>query len=430
MRQLKREVKIGNVTIGGNNPIAVQTMLNVPVEDIEGNVAQAKRCEAAGCQILRVTCPSAADAKCIEAVKNAVNIPIVADIHFDYKAALACADVGVDKIRINPGNIGDDDRVKAVVQACQQKNIPIRIGVNGGSLEKHILAKYGAPVPEAMVESALYHVRLLEKFDFNNIVISIKNSNVPRMMEAYRQLSAVTDYPLHVGVTEAGTYQMGLLKSGMGIGGMLLEGIGDTIRVSLAAEPEKEVEAGYNILRAVGFPVAGPEVITCPTCGRTQYPCTEIANEVEKRLQGYKKSIKVAVMGCVVNGPGEAREADIGIAGGKGEAVLFIHGQPLQFLIDQLHLVSQGFVDPWVAYHGDLPVGQAADDILLFGQPGELYFGFQNLVLFRGHSEGYHLVPPAALLVEHSFHLHPSFRSMSSFCAISCCFEGKRWAYL
>ena len=286
MRQLKREVKIGNVTIGGKNPIAVQTMLNVPVEDIEGNVAQAKRCEAAGCQILRVTCPSAADAKCIEAVKNAVNIPIVADIHFDCKAAIACADVGVDKIRINPGNIGDDDRVKAVVDACQQKNIPIRIGVNGGSLEKHILAKYGAPVPEAMVESALYHVHLLEKFDFNNIVISIKNSNVPRMMEAYRQLSAVTDYPLHVGVTEAGTYQMGLLKSGMGIGGMLLEGIGDTIRVSLAADPEKEVEAGYNILRAVGFPVAGPEVITCPTCGRTQYPCTEIANEVERRLQG------------------------------------------------------------------------------------------------------------------------------------------------
>ena len=218
------------------------------------------------------------------------------------------------------------------MDACQQKNIPIRIGVNGGSLEKHILARYGAPTPEAMVESALYHVRLLEKFDFNNIVISIKNSNVPRMMEAYRQLSAVTDYPLHVGVTEAGTYQMGLLKSGMGIGGMLLEGIGDTIRVSLAAEPEKEVEAGFNILRAVGFPVTGPEVITCPTCGRTQYPCTEIANEVEKRLQGYKKSIKVAVMGCVVNGPGEAREADIGIAGGKGEAVLFIHGQPIKKL--------------------------------------------------------------------------------------------------
>lgn len=332
MRKIKREVKIGSVTIGGHNPIAVQTMLSVPVEDIEGNVAQAQRCEAAGCQILRVTCPTPEDAKCIEAVKKAVNIPIVADIHFDYRAALACAAVGVDKIRINPGNIGDDDRVKAVVDACRLHSIPIRIGVNGGSLEKHILAKYGAPTAEAMVESALYHVRLLEKFDFEDIVISIKNSNVPRMMEAYRQLSEVTDYPLHVGVTEAGTYQMGLLKSGMGIGGMLLEGIGDTIRVSLAAEPEKEVEAGFNILRAVGFPVAGPEVITCPTCGRTQYPCTQIANEVEKRLHGYKKSIKVAVMGCVVNGPGEAREADIGIAGGKDEAVLFIHGQPIKKL--------------------------------------------------------------------------------------------------
>lgn len=332
MRKIKREVKIGSVTIGGHNPIAVQTMLSVPVEDIAGNVAQAQRCEAAGCQILRVTCPTPEDAKCIEAVKKAVNIPIVADIHFDYRAALACAAVGVDKIRINPGNIGDDDRVKAVVDVCRLHSIPIRIGVNGGSLEKHILAKYGAPTAEAMVESALYHVRLLEKFDFEDIVISIKNSNVPRMMEAYRQLSEVTDYPLHVGVTEAGTYQMGLLKSGMGIGGMLLEGIGDTIRVSLAAEPEKEVEAGFNILRAVGFPVAGPEVITCPTCGRTQYPCTQIANEVEKRLHGYKKSIKVAVMGCVVNGPGEAREADIGIAGGKDEAVLFIHGQPIKKL--------------------------------------------------------------------------------------------------
>ena len=332
MRQLKRTVKIGNITIGGTNPIAVQTMLNVPVKDIAGNVEQAKRVAKAGCQIVRVTVPTPADAAVVSAIKEAVDIPVVADIHFDYRAALAAIDAGADKIRINPGNIGDDDRVKAVADACNAKNIPIRIGVNGGSLEKHILARYGAPVPEAMVESAMYHVRLLEKFDFNNIVISIKNSNVPRMMEAYRQLSAVTDYPLHVGVTEAGTYQMGLLKSGMGIGGMLLEGIGDTIRVSLAADPEKEVEAGYNILRAVGFPVAGPEVITCPTCGRTQYPCTEIANEVERRLQGCKKSIKVAVMGCVVNGPGEAREADIGIAGGKGEAVLFVHGEPVRKL--------------------------------------------------------------------------------------------------
>ena len=331
-RQLKKEVKIGSIKIGGTNPIAVQTMLNVPVKDIAGNVAQAERVAKAGCQIVRVTVPTPADAAVVAAIKEKVDIPIVADIHFDYRAALAALDAGADKIRINPGNIGDDDRVKAVADACNARNVPIRIGVNGGSLEKHILAKYGAPVPEAMVESALYHVRLLEKFDFNNIVISIKNSNVPRMMEAYRQLSAVTDYPLHVGVTEAGTYQMGLLKSGMGIGGMLLEGIGDTIRVSLAADPEKEVEAGYNILRAVGFPVAGPEVITCPTCGRTQYPCTEIANEVERRLQGCKKSIKVAVMGCVVNGPGEAREADIGIAGGKGEAVLFVHGEPVRKL--------------------------------------------------------------------------------------------------
>ena len=331
-RQLKKEVKIGSIKIGGTNPIAVQTMLNVPVKDIAGNVAQAERVAKAGCQIVRVTVPTPADAAVVAAIKEKVDIPVVADIHFDYRAALAALDAGADKIRINPGNIGDDDRVKAVADACNARNVPIRIGVNGGSLEKHILAKYGAPVPEAMVESALYHVRLLEKFDFNNIVISIKNSNVPRMMEAYRQLSAVTDYPLHVGVTEAGTYQMGLLKSGMGIGGMLLEGIGDTIRVSLAADPEKEVEAGYNILRAVGFPVAGPEVITCPTCGRTQYPCTEIANEVERRLQGCKKSIKVAVMGCVVNGPGEAREADIGIAGGKGEAVLFVHGEPVRKL--------------------------------------------------------------------------------------------------
>ena len=329
MRQLKREVKIGNVTIGGNNPIAVQTMLNVPVEDIEGNVAQAKRCEAAGCQILRVTCPSAADAKCIEAVKNAVNIPIVADIHFDYKAALACADVGVDKIRINPGNIGDDDRVKAVVQACQQKNIPIRIGVNGGSLEKHILARYGAPVPEAMVESALYHVRLLEKFDFNNIVISIKNSNVPRMMEAYRQLSAVTDYPLHVGVTEAGTYQMGLLKSGMGIGGMLLEGIGDTIRVSLTADPVEEVYAAKRILQACGIRRSGVNLVSCPTCGRTAYDMIPIAEELERRLADCKKNITVAVMGCVVNGPGEAHEADYGIAGGKDCGLLFRRGEIL-----------------------------------------------------------------------------------------------------
>ena len=334
MRQLKKTVKIGNVVIGGNNPIAVQTMLNVPIQDVEGNVAQAKRVAAAGCQIVRVTVPTPADARVVSAIKEAVDIPVVADIHFDYKAALAAIDAGADKIRINPGNIGSDDRVKAVADACNAKNIPIRIGVNGGSLEKHILAKYGAPVPEAMVESAMYHVRLLEKHDFDNIVISIKSSNVPRMMAAYRMLSAQCDYPLHVGVTEAGGTRMGLIKSGMGIGGLLLEGIGDTLRVSLTDDPENEVYAGFDILRAAGFAVAGPEIISCPTCGRTQYPMTEIANEVERRLRedGFKKPLKIAIMGCIVNGPGEASDADIGIAGGKEEALLFIHGERVRML--------------------------------------------------------------------------------------------------
>ena len=340
-RRPTRQIHIGKVAIGGGAPISVQSMTNTKTTDTEATVAQIRALQAAGCDIVRLAVPDMEAAKNLGNILRQVTVPLVADIHFDYKLALEAIRQGIHALRLNPGNIGDDDRVKAVVDACQQKNIPIRIGVNGGSLEKHILAKYGAPVPEAMVESALYHVRLLEKFDFNNIVISIKNSNVPRMMEAYRQLSAVTDYPLHVGVTEAGTYQMGLLKSGMGIGGMLLEGIGDTIRVSLAADPEKEVEAGYNILRAVGFPVAGPEVITCPTCGRTQYPCTEIANEVERRLQGCKKSIKVAVMGCVVNGPGEASAADCGIAGGVGEGLLFKKGQiikkvPQDQLVDEL----------------------------------------------------------------------------------------------
>ena len=338
MRQLKRTVRIGNLTIGGSNPIAVQTMLNVPVKDIAGNVEQAKRVAKAGCQIVRVTVPTPADAAVVAAIKEAVDIPVVADIHFDYKAALAAIDAGADKIRINPGNIGDDDRVKAVADACNAKNIPIRIGVNGGSLEKHILARYGAPVPEAMVESAMYHVRLLEKHDFNNIVISIKSSNVPRMMTAYRMLSAQTEYPLHVGVTEAGGNRMGLIKSGMGIGGLLLEGIGDTLRVSLTGDPEAEVYAGYDILRAVGYAVAGPEIISCPTCGRTQYPMIEIANEVEARLkaEGFQKPLKIAIMGCIVNGPGEASDADIGIAGGRDEALLFIHGQRVRMLKDNI----------------------------------------------------------------------------------------------
>ncbi len=334
MRKPKKVVKIGNTAIGGTNPIAVQTMLNVPVRDIDGNVAQAKRVAAAGCQILRVTVPTPADAAVVYAIKQAVDIPLVADIHFDYKAALAAIDAGADKIRLNPGNIGSDENVAAVAKACNAKNIPIRVGVNGGSLEKQILERYGAPVPEAMVESALYHIRLLEKHDFTNIVVSIKSSNVPRMMQAYRLLSERCDYPLHIGVTEAGTSRMGLIKSGMGIGGLLLEGIGDTLRVSLTDDPEMEVRAGYDILRAVGYAVVGPEIISCPTCGRTQYPMQSIAEEVERRLaaDGFKKPIKIAIMGCVVNGPGEAQDADIGIAGGNNEALLFVHGQKVRML--------------------------------------------------------------------------------------------------
>ena len=329
MRQLKREVKIGNVTIGGNHPIAVQTMLNVPVEDIAGNVAQAKRCEAAGCQILRVTCPSAADAKCIEAVKNAVSIPIVADIHFDYKAALACADVGVDKIRINPGNIGDDDRVKAVVDACQQKNIPIRIGVNGGSLEKRLLEKYGHPTPEALVESAQGHIDLLHRYDFDDIALSMKSSTVPLTIAAYRLAAERFPYPLHVGVTETGTAYNGIIRSAVGIGTLLSEGIGDTIRVSLTADPVEEVRAGIAILKAAGLRREGVRFVSCPTCGRTQIDLIALAQEVEQRLQGLEREITVAVMGCVVNGPGEAHEADYGIAGGKDCGLLFRRGEIL-----------------------------------------------------------------------------------------------------
>ncbi|HIX13199.1 MAG TPA: flavodoxin-dependent (E)-4-hydroxy-3-methylbut-2-enyl-diphosphate synthase [Candidatus Anaerofilum faecale] len=332
MRRQKREVKVGNVVLGGNHPVAVQTMLNVPARDVEGNVRQAVQVAEAGCQILRFSVPTLEDVRLIPAIKQAVDIPLVADIHFDYRIALECVAAGIDKVRINPGNIGDDSRVRQVVQACRAKNIPVRIGVNAGSLEKEVLAKYGAPVPEALVESAMYHVRLLEKHDFNDIVISIKSSNVPTMMQAYRLLSDQCDYPLHVGVTEAGTYRMGLIKSGMGIGGLLLEGIGDTLRVSLTDEPVKEVQAGFDILRAAGHAVGGPEIISCPTCGRTNIAVAAIADEVEKRLQGYKKPVKVAVMGCIVNGPGEAREADIGIAGGKDEALLFIRGEKVRML--------------------------------------------------------------------------------------------------
>lgn len=327
MRQLKREVKIGNVIIGGKNPIAVQTMLNVPVEDIEGNVAQAKRCEAAGCQILRVTCPSAADAKCIEAVKNAVKIPIVADIHFDYKAAIACADVGVDKIRINPGNIGARERVKAVVDKAKEYGIPIRVGVNSGSLEKDLLAKYGGVTAEALVESALKEVAVVEELGYDNLVISIKSSDVLMCVAAHELIAKKTNYPLHVGITESGTLLSGNIKSSVGLGIILHEGIGDTIRVSLTGDPVEEVKSARLILKTLGLRKGGVEVVSCPTCGRTQIDLIHLANQVEDMVSGMDLDVKVAVMGCVVNGPGEARSADIGIAGGIGEGLLIKKGE-------------------------------------------------------------------------------------------------------
>ena len=331
---MSKQIIAGGVAIGGGAPVTIQSMCNTHTEDAKATIAQIHALEEAGCEIVRVTVPNMEAAHALSGIKENISIPLVADIHFDYRLAVEAAARGADKIRINPGNIGDDDRVKAVADACNARNVPIRIGVNGGSLEKHILAKYGAPVPEAMVESAMYHVRLLQKYDFDNIVISIKSSNVPRMMAAYRLLASQTDYPLHVGVTEAGGNRMGLIKSGMGIGGLLMEGIGDTLRVSLTDEPENEVYAGYDILRAAGYAVAGPEIISCPTCGRTQYPMIEIANEVEARLrdEGFKKPLKIAIMGCVVNGPGEASDADIGIAGGKDEALLFIRGEKIRML--------------------------------------------------------------------------------------------------
>lgn len=332
MRKERKEIKIGNLWIGKKHPVAVQSMLNVPVKDIEGNVAQAVRLEKAGCQIIRVTVPAPEDARVVAAIKEKVSMPVVADIHFDYRAAIAAAQAGADKIRINPGNIGGDDRVAAVVAACKAKRLPIRIGVNAGSLEKELLAKYGSPTPQALCESAMRHVRILERHDFDDIVISIKSSNVPTVVQAYRLLAEQCSYPLHIGVTEAGTYRTGLIKSAMGIGTLLLDGIGDTLRVSLTDAPEKEVQAGYDILRAAGYPVAGPEIISCPTCGRTNINLTAIATEVEQRLAGCKKNLKVAVMGCVVNGPGEAKEADIGIAGGVDSAVLFIKGQQIRTL--------------------------------------------------------------------------------------------------
>lgn len=323
---MSKKVKIGGLTIGDGEKIAVQSMLNVHNSDISGNVEQAKRLEAAGCEIIRAAIPCMDAVRLIPAIKEAVSIPLVADIHFDYKLALESIAAGVDKVRINPGNIGDESRVKEVVDACRAKNIPIRVGVNSGSVEKGILAKYGAPTAEALVESAFFHTRLIEKFDYDNIVISIKSSDLKTMITAYRLAHERCGYPLHLGVTEAGTYKIGLVKSAVGIGSLLCDGIGDTIRVSLTDDPVLEVEAARAILKAIGLG-GGVEIVSCPTCGRTEIDLIPIAKEIEEKTKNIKKNIKVAVMGCIVNGPGEAANADIGIAGGRDCAVLFKKGE-------------------------------------------------------------------------------------------------------
>jgi (E)-4-hydroxy-3-methylbut-2-enyl-diphosphate synthase len=318
---------VGGVPLGGGAPVSIQSMTNTPTHDVDATLAQIRALAAAGCDIVRVAVPDLEAARAIGTLKAGSPLPLVADIHFDYRLALAAAEQGVDKIRINPGNIGSPRRVEAVAKTCKERRIPIRVGVNGGSLEKELLDKYGGPTPEAMVESALGHIRLLELYGFENICVSLKASSVPATMGAYRLMAERYDYPLHLGVTEAGTRDMGELKAAAGIGGLLGLGIGDTLRVSLTADPVEEVYAARRILKAVGLRREGPELIACPTCGRTQIDLIPMAERVEELLKGVDKPITVAVMGCVVNGPGEARHADVGIAGGKGEGVLFKHGE-------------------------------------------------------------------------------------------------------
>lgn len=326
-RKKTREIKIGNLTIGGENPILIQSMCNTDTRNVDATVAQIIALEKAGCELVRVAVPDMEAAEAIGKIKKRIHIPLVADIHFDYRLALRVMELGIDKVRINPGNIGEEARTRQVVEMAKEKHIPIRIGVNSGSLEKELLKKYGGVTPAALVESALKHVSILEKNNFQDIVISIKASDVPFSIEAYRLLSAAVPYPLHVGITEAGTPYAGTIKSAVGIGTILASGIGDTIRVSLTGDPVEEVRAAKEILKSLGLRKFGPEFISCPTCGRTQIDLISIANEVEQRCQGIEKNIKIAVMGCVVNGPGEAKDADVGIAGGKGVGLLFQKGE-------------------------------------------------------------------------------------------------------
>ena len=336
---MSKKIRVGSVSVGGGAEIAIQSMCNTNTADVASTVSQILALEEAGCEIIRVAVPDMESAAAIGAIKRAIHIPLVADIHFDYKLALRCAEEGIDKISINPGNIGSHDRVRAVADACRERNIPIRIGVNGGSLEKDLLAKYGGVTAEALVESAMGHVRLLNDCNFDDICISVKCSRVPVNMAAYRMLHEKTDYPLHLGVTEAGTPSMGVIKSAIGIGGLLCQGIGDTLRVSLTADPVQEIYAAKRILAASGIRQTGPNLISCPTCGRTKYDMIPIAEEVERRLQNCHNPITVAVMGCVVNGPGEAAAADVGIAGGQGEGLVFAKGKTL-YKVPQEKLVD------------------------------------------------------------------------------------------
>lgn len=324
---MTRAVKIGNKVIGGGNPCLIQSMTTTKTADVASTVSQIHALEAAGCDIVRVTVPDVETAKCIDKIKEQISIPLVADIHFDYRAALECMERGIDKVRINPGNIGDEVRVKAVAEMAVKKEIPIRIGVNGGSLDKALLAKYGAPTADAMVESALNEAKALEKYGMKNIVLSLKSSSVMKTVEAYRKIHTLCDYPLHIGVTEAGTEYSGLIKSSVGLGTLLNEGIGDTMRVSLTADPVCEVYAAKEILKACGKLSGGVTLVSCPTCGRCCYSLIDIVNALEPKLKEIDKDITVAVMGCVVNGPGEAKEADIGVAGGKDECILFKKGE-------------------------------------------------------------------------------------------------------
>ena len=338
---MTKQINVGGVPIGGGAPVTIQSMTNTPTQDVKATLDQIRKLAAAGCEIVRVAVPDMEAARAVEKIKEGSPIPVVVDIHFDYKLALEAIAAGADKVRINPGNIGGEDRVKAVAEACLLHNIPIRIGVNGGSLEKSILAKYGGICPEAMVESAFQHIRLLEQYDFTDICVSLKSSNVQTAMQAYQLMHCRSDYPLHIGVTEAGTVRMGTLKSAVGIGGLLALGIGDTMRVSLSADPVEEIYAAREILKAAGVRREGPELVSCPTCGRTKIDLIALANQVEERLKSVDKPITVAVMGCAVNGPGEAAAADCGIAGGVGEGLLFQRGEivkkvPQDRLVDEL----------------------------------------------------------------------------------------------